>query len=62
MTVSASTYSQLSHYDKVALKLRYSALKSGNEDKFEAWLMTIEERWLEEIAACLQGKFPDWRD
>jgi hypothetical protein len=29
--------------------------------EFEAWIMTLEEQWTPEIAACLQGKFPDWR-
>jgi hypothetical protein len=51
----------LGERDKVSLKSQYKALSSGTEDKFEAWLMTIEDQWTAEIAACLQGKFPDWR-
>ncbi|MEW6491177.1 MAG: hypothetical protein AB1589_01315 [Cyanobacteriota bacterium] len=47
---------------KVLLKLQYKALKSRTEDKFEAWIMNIEERWAQEISDCLQGRFPDWRD
>ncbi len=47
---------------KVLLKLQYKSLKSKTEDKFEAWIMNIEDRWAEEILDCLQGKFPDWRD
>ena len=62
MNVTLSKHNQLSNCAKVTLKLRYKALKSGNEDKFEAWLKTVEDRWLEEIADCLQGKFPDWRE
>lgn len=46
---------------KVLLKLQYKSLKSRTEDKFEAWIMNIEERWAQEISDCLQGKFPDWR-
>lgn len=62
MSVSLSKYNQPNNCAKVTLKLRYKALKSGNEDKFEAWLTTVEDRWLAEIADCLQGKFPDWRE
>lgn len=43
------------------LKSHYKALNSGTEDKFEAWLMTIEDRWTDEILDCLKGNFPDWR-
>jgi gas vesicle protein len=61
MTISLSKDKQLYSWDKSSLKSKYKALQSGTEDKFEAWLMTIEEHWTDEIAACLQGKFPDWR-
>lgn len=43
------------------LKLQYKALNAGTEDKFEAWLMKIEDRWTDEILDCLKGNFPDWR-
>lgn len=46
---------------KSGLKLQYKALSSGTEDKFEAWIMTIEDRWTDEILDCLKGNFPDWR-
>ncbi|AFZ17152.1 hypothetical protein [Allocoleopsis franciscana] len=46
---------------KSCLKSHYKALNSGTEDKFEAWLMTIEDRWTDEILDCLKGNFPDWR-
>lgn len=46
---------------KSSLKLQYKALKSPTDDKFEAWLMVVEECWLQEIQDCLQDKFPDWR-
>ncbi|MEQ8964139.1 MAG: hypothetical protein RLP02_40600 [Coleofasciculus sp. C2-GNP5-27] len=60
------TYCKLSHNqsqrgDKLSLKLRYKTFKSGTEDKFEAWITQIEDEWNDEIAACLQGQFPDWR-
>ncbi|HEY9614844.1 hypothetical protein [Allocoleopsis sp.] len=46
---------------KSGLKLHYKALSSRTEDKFEAWIMTIEDRWTDEILDCLKGNFPDWR-
>lgn len=46
---------------KYWLKSRYKALNLGTEDKFEAWIMTIEDRWTDEILDCLKGNFPDWR-
>ena len=60
------TYYQLSHNqsrngDKLSLKLRYKMFNSKTEDKFEAWITQIEDNWNDEIAACLQGQFPDWR-
>ncbi len=61
MTISILADSKRTNQKKVALKLQYQALKSGTEDKFEEWITTIEDRWAEEIEACLQGKFPDWR-
>jgi gas vesicle protein len=62
MTASVLANSNVGKSDKISLKLQYKALKSGTEDKFEAWIMTIEDHWSEEIAACIQGKFPDWRE
>ncbi|MEQ8539439.1 MAG: hypothetical protein RIB93_18550 [Coleofasciculus sp. D1-CHI-01] len=56
--------SKLTHTQKALLKLQYQTVHSAHsatDDKFEAWLMTLEEQWTPEIAACLQGKFPDWR-
>ncbi len=49
------------NFDKASLKFQYKALESRTDEKFEAWMMTVEDQWLEEIKACLQGKFPDWR-
>jgi hypothetical protein len=61
MAVSQLADSKAVNQKKVWLKLQYRTLKSGTQEKFEAWIMTVEEHWTEEIAACLQGKFPDWR-
>jgi hypothetical protein len=61
MTISVLADSKKINHKKVDLKLQYKTLKSATEDKFEAWITTIEDRWAEEIEACLQGKFPDWR-
>jgi len=52
---------KLTHTQKAFLKLQYQTVSSATDDKFEAWLMTLEEQWTPEISACLQGKFPDWR-
>ncbi len=49
------------HQKRTWLKLQYKALNAGTEDKFEAWLMKIEDRWTDEILDCLKGNFPDWR-
>ena len=46
---------------KFWLKLQYKALSAGTEEKFEAWIMTIEDHWTDEILDCLKGNFPDWR-
>jgi len=62
MATSVFANTKTDNPSKVLLKLQYKALKSRTEDKFEAWIMTIEDRWTNEIAACLQGKFPDWRE
>ncbi|GAB4206067.1 MAG: hypothetical protein Fur006_62830 [Coleofasciculaceae cyanobacterium] len=62
MNKSFLTNPQIVNPKKDWLKLRYRALQSGTYDKFEAWIMTIEDRWADEIADCLQGKFPDWRE
>jgi len=56
-----SQSSKLTQTQKAFLKLHYQTVYSATDDKFEAWLMTLEEQWTPEIAACLQGKFPDWR-
>jgi hypothetical protein len=53
--------SKLTQTQKALLKLQYQTVPLATDDKFEAWLMTLEEQWTPEIAACLQGKFPDWR-
>jgi hypothetical protein len=62
MNKSFLANSQIVNPKKDWLKLKYRALKSGTYDKFEAWIMTIEDRWTDEISDCLQGKFPDWRE
>jgi hypothetical protein len=62
MTESFIGKTKVVNPNKVLLKLQYKTLKSGTEDKFEAWIMAIEDRWFEEIEACLQGKFPNWRE
>ncbi|MBE9125672.1 MULTISPECIES: hypothetical protein [unclassified Coleofasciculus] len=56
-----SRVSRLPLSQKVLLKSQYRTLGLVTEDKFETWLMTLEERWASEVVACLQGKFPDWR-
>lgn len=61
MTISLLKDKHPCNWNKASLRSIYKALQSGTEDKFEAWLMTIEEQWTDEIAVCLQGKFPDWR-
>ena len=61
MAVSQLADKKVVNQNKVWLKLQYRTLKSGTQEKFDAWIMTVEEHWTEEIAACLQGKFPDWR-
>ncbi|MBE9126576.1 MULTISPECIES: hypothetical protein [unclassified Coleofasciculus] len=61
MTVSKATNNQSGNSKKILLKRQYKSLKSGTEDKFEAWIKAVDESWTEEISACLQGKFPDWR-
>lgn len=61
MAVSQLADNKVVNQNKVWLKLKYRTLKSGTQEKFDAWIMTVEEHWTEEIAACLQGKFPDWR-
>lgn len=62
MTSSILTSSKKVTPKKDWLKLQYRSLKSGTYDKFEAWIMTIEDRWTDEIADCLRGNFPDWRE
>lgn len=62
MNKSVLANRQVVNRSKGLLTLQYKALESRTDDKFEAWLMTIEESWADEIAACLQGKFPDWRE
>lgn len=48
-------------WDKSSLKLQYQKLTSRTEQKFEDWITKVKDEWNDEIAACLQGKFPDWR-
>ncbi len=62
MNKSGLSNRQTLNQNKGLFKVQYKALKSMTDEKFEAWLMTIEDRWADEIAACLQGKFPDWRE
>jgi hypothetical protein len=63
MKVSVLPGKKSNYSNKVALKLQYKSLILGREEKkFEDWIMTIEDRWLDEIAACLEGNFPDWRE
>lgn len=62
MTVSPLRNHQKVNCKKALLKLRCKALALRTDDKLRVWLMTVEERWTEEIVACLQGKFPDWRE
>lgn len=61
MTYCRFSHSQSVRWDKLSLKLRYKMFKAGTEDKFDAWITKIEDDWNDEIAACLQGQFPDWR-
>lgn len=61
MTISLLSYRHTVNQKKVFLNLQYKALKSGTYDKFETWIMTIEDRWTDEILDCLKGNFPDWR-
>jgi hypothetical protein len=61
MTTSLLENHQIINPNKILLKLQYKSLDSKTEDKFEEWIMEIEDCWTEEIAACLQGNFPDWR-
>jgi len=61
MTYCQRSHNQSRHGDKLSLKLRYKMFNSKTEDKFEAWITQIEDDWNDEIAACLQGQFPDWR-
>lgn len=42
-------------------KTQLKPLISQKDEKFNTWIVTVEDRWLEEIAACLEGNFPDWR-
>ncbi len=62
MAVSQLADSKVVNQNKVWLKLQYKTLKSGTQEKFDAWIMMVEGHWTEEIAACLQDKFPDWRE
>lgn len=61
MTYCNVSHNQSRRGDKLSLKLQYKLFQAGTEDKFEAWITQIEDDWNDEIAACLQGKFPDWR-
>jgi len=61
MTYYQLSHNQARHGDKLSLKLRYKMFNSKTEDKFEVWITQIEDDWNDEIAACLQGQFPDWR-
>jgi hypothetical protein len=61
MTMTILENKKQTNPKKSGLKLQYKALSSGTEDKFEAWIMTIEDRWTDEILDCLKGNFPDWR-
>ncbi len=61
MNTSTLADNELNYQYKSSLKSQYKILKAGTEEKLETWLMSIEEHWLEEVFACLQGNFPDWR-
>lgn len=52
---------KLTPEQRAFLKLQYSTVYSDTDNKFDAWLVTLEEQWTSEISACLQGQFPDWR-
>jgi hypothetical protein len=62
MNKSGLSNRQAINQNEGLLKSQDKALKSKTDEKLEAWLMTIEDCWADEIAACLQGKFPDWRE
>ncbi|HBE17985.1 MAG TPA: hypothetical protein DEG17_13975 [Cyanobacteria bacterium UBA11149] len=47
--------------DRYSKKTQLKSLVSRTDEKFNTWIVTVEDRWLEEIAACLEGNFPDWR-
>lgn len=47
--------------NKRAINSQRISIRSVTDKKFDTWIMTVEDRWIEEIAACLEGNFPDWR-
>ncbi len=47
--------------NKISLFAQYKTLKISTPSKFEKWIMSVDERWIGEISACIQGEFPDWR-
>ena len=61
MNTSTLADKPLNYWEQSYLKSQYKTLETGTDDKFDAWLMSIEERWFKEVCACLQGNFPDWR-
>lgn len=61
MNTSTLADKPLNYWEQSYLKSQYKTLRTGTEDKFDIWLMSIEERWFKEVSACLEGNFPDWR-
>lgn len=47
---------------QILLFAQYKNLTISTPSKFERWVKNIDERWLAEIATCIQGDFPDWRE
>lgn len=56
-----ATNCQNVQWDKSSLKLQYQKSTSRTEQKFDLWITKLKDEWNDEIAACLQGEFPDWR-
>ncbi|NER25147.1 MAG: hypothetical protein F6J86_03395 [Symploca sp. SIO1B1] len=46
---------------QILLFEQYKNLTVSTPSKFEQWVANIDERWLAEVATCIQGNFPDWR-
>lgn len=61
MNVATLAQTKSNNRNQKSTKIQLKSLKSVTDEKFDNWIMTVEDRWIEEIAACLEGNFPDWR-